>query len=67
MQDVDINHNTRATLPLSAPFNTAIDTGHVFNIKGAQKQSKHTLNWTNTLTVNRYVQALVKRAKATLA
>lgn len=52
MQDVVINHNTRAALPLRAPFTTAIDTGHVFNIKGAQKQSKHTLNWTNTLTIN---------------
>lgn len=67
MQDVVINHNTRAALPLRVPINAAIDRGHVFNIKGAQKPSKHTLNWTNTLTINCYVQALVRGVKAAFA
>lgn len=32
MQDVVINHNTRATLPLRVYFNTAIQTQNMFPI-----------------------------------
>lgn len=32
MQDVVINHNTRAALPLRIPFNAAIQTQDMFSI-----------------------------------